>query len=205
MRTFILAMSFNPTIQKQGQQMVDAALGGRLPDFNDYGKVPCIDALINETLRWKPPLPLTIPHCSTEEDHCDGFYIPKGSIVVGNVCAILQDEETYGPNTDLFNPQRFLTETGELNKNLSADAAFGYGRRQCPGKAMAKEFMWMAITSILATLDIHSAVGEDGVPLKPNVDYLPRGNINIPPPFKCSFEPRSTQTRTWNEDYTDEE
>ncbi|KAJ3964513.1 cytochrome P450 [Lentinula raphanica] len=204
MRTFVLAMALNPKIQKKAQAIVDAALGGRLPDFNDFGKIPYIDALVNETLRWKPPLPISIPHGPIEDDHYDGFFIPKGSIVVANICAILQDEEAYGPNTDLFNPDRFLTQTGELNKNMNADVAFGYGRRQCPGKVMAKELMWMAITSILATFDIHSAVDEHGVPLKPNVDYGPIGNLNYPPHFECSFVPRSSQTRAWIEDYSDE-
>lgn len=46
---------------------------------------------------------------------------------------------------------------------------------------MAKELMWMAITSILATFDIHSAMDEHGQPLKPNVDYGPIGNL------KCGF------------------
>ncbi|KAJ3877380.1 cytochrome P450 [Lentinula edodes] len=203
MRTFVLAMALNPTIQKKAQQIVDAALGGRLPDFNDFGKIPYIDAIVNETLRWKPPLPISIPHGATEDDHYNGFYIPKGSIVVANICAILQDEEVYGPNTDLFNPERFLNGAGEFNKNLSTEAAFGYGRRQCPGKVMAKELMWMAITSILATFDIHSAIGEHGQPLKPNVDYGPIGNLNYPPHFECSFVPRSSRTRTWIEDFTE--
>lgn len=42
---------------------------------------------------------------------------------------------------------------------------------------MAKELMWIAITSILATFDIHSPVDKDGVPLKPTVDYGPIGNL----------------------------
>ncbi|KAJ7233053.1 cytochrome P450 [Mycena rebaudengoi] len=135
MRTFVLAMSLYPEAQKKGQKAIDAALGERFPDFNDYGRIPYIDAIINEVLRWKPPLPLSIPHGPTEDDHYDGYFIPKGSIVVANICAILQDENVYGPNTDKFIPERFLTEDGKLSTKLNSEAAFGYGRRQCTGKS----------------------------------------------------------------------
>lgn len=152
MRTFVLAMSLYPEVQKKGQEAVDAALGGdRLPDFNDFGHIPYVDAIINETLRWvtvvylifylyrnlfsqQPPLPLSIPHSALEDDHYEGLFIPKGSIVVANICAILQDEKVYGPNASEFRPERFMMADGTLNKSRSSEPAFGYGRRQCTGK-----------------------------------------------------------------------
>lgn len=141
MRTFVLAMSLYPEVQKKAQKIVDAAIGGeRLPDFSDFGSIPYIDAIISEVLRWKPPLPLSIPHGATEDDHYNGFLIPKGSIVVANICAVLQDEKVYGPSTDRFIPERFMTDAGRVNPNLSSDAAFGYGRRQCPGKGATRRF-----------------------------------------------------------------
>jgi cytochrome P450 len=138
MRTFVLAMSLYPDIQRKGQEAVDVALGGeRLPDFSDFGRIPYIDAIISEVLRWKPPLPLSVPHGATEDDYYNGFLIPKGSIVVANICAISQDENLYGPNTDMFVPERFMTpnsKKGVVDTQLNSDAAFGYGRRQCPGR-----------------------------------------------------------------------
>ncbi|KAJ7218143.1 cytochrome P450 [Mycena pura] len=179
MRTFVLAMSLYPEVQKKGQEAVDAALGGdRLPDFNDFGHIPYVDAIINETLRWQPPLPLSIPHSALEDDHYEGLFIPKGSIVVANICAILQDEKVYGPNTSDFRPERFMMADGTLNKSRSSEPAFGYGRRQCTGKVMAKELIWMAVTSLLSTFDIHSPKDKNGVSLKAGeVEYGPTGNL----------------------------
>ncbi|KIK56499.1 hypothetical protein GYMLUDRAFT_263609 [Collybiopsis luxurians FD-317 M1] len=205
LRTFVLAMALYPEVQKMGQQVVDTTLGGRLPDFNDFGKIPYVDALVSEVLRWKPPLPISIPHGATEGDHYERFFIPKGSMIVANICAILQDEKVYGPKTEKFIPERFLTEKGEFNNSLSADAAFGYGRRQCPGKVMARELMWMTIASILATFDIHSPVDEHGVPLKTIVEYGPIGNLNYPPHFDCIIVPRSSQAKSWIEEYSEDE
>ena len=48
-----------PEIQKKGQAAVDAAVGSdRLPDYNDEGKIPYVDALVMEVLRWRVMLPL---------------------------------------------------------------------------------------------------------------------------------------------------
>lgn len=84
--------------------------------------------------RWKPAVVLAIPHGALQDDHYEGYIIPKGAIVVANICAILQDEAVYGNNTDEFIPERFMRQDGTLNTSMNSDAAFGYGRRQCTGK-----------------------------------------------------------------------
>lgn len=82
---------------------------------------------------------------------------------------------------------------------------------------MAKELMWMAITSILATFDIHSPVDQNGVPLKPDVEYGPIGNLkcassllvywnltippSYPPQFECVFVPRSSVAKSLIDEY----
>ncbi|KAF9260636.1 cytochrome P450 [Marasmius fiardii PR-910] len=57
--SFILAMLFNPDIQKKAQKAVDEVIGDdRLPDFSDMGSIPYVDALLKEALRWNPVTPL---------------------------------------------------------------------------------------------------------------------------------------------------
>ena len=69
----------NPDIQKKVQHQIDAVIGqGRLPTFSDRDHLPYIDAILFETLRLRPPVPLGIPHATTEDDHFKGYYIPKG-------------------------------------------------------------------------------------------------------------------------------
>jgi hypothetical protein len=47
--------------------------------------------------------------------------------------AVLHNEELYGPNTDLFIPERWLTPDGQINTAMrEPSVAFGYGRRVCP-------------------------------------------------------------------------
>ncbi|KAJ6626137.1 cytochrome P450 [Mycena sp. CBHHK59/15] len=187
--TFILAMTLNPAVQQTAQAAVDTAVGhGRLPDFSD--NIPYVDAVVKEVLRWRPVLPLSIAHASTQDDVYKGYHIPAGSVVLGNTWAIFHDESMYGPDTDKFIPGRWLKD-GTINLAAKGtDAAFGFGRRICPGKDMAQWSVWITVASILATFNISKSVDENGLTIEPSGEYT-SGMLCYPLPFKCSITPRS--------------
>ncbi|KAJ3980493.1 cytochrome P450 [Lentinula detonsa] len=206
LRSFILAMALHPEIQKKGQEAVDKALGGsRMPTLSDFGSIPYVDAIINETLRWKPAVTVTIPHGALQDDLYENYFIPKDAIVIANIAAILSDENAYGRRTDEFRPERFLMPDGSLNKNMNSNPAFGYGRRQCTGMAMSRELTWMTVASVLCSINVGRAISsKDGELLDPaTVEYLPSGSLNYPPPFDCTFTPRSDAAKHWIEDASD--
>ncbi|KAJ7731639.1 cytochrome P450 [Mycena metata] len=188
--TFLLAMLANPEAQKKAQAEIDSVTGQtRLPDFNDQDALPYVSALVKEVLRWRPATPIGVPHFLPVEDEYRGFRIPANSIVIGNVWAILQDEVMY-PDPLAFKPERFLLD-GKPNPHVrDPQAAFGFGRRICPGRHMATSSVWMSVASILAAFDITKAVAEDGQAIEPTYEYLSEF-ISAPAPFKCSIRPRS--------------
>ena len=52
-------MALNPDVQRKAQAELDRVVGNdRLPNFNDRERLPYIDALVKETLRWNPVVPL---------------------------------------------------------------------------------------------------------------------------------------------------
>jgi len=69
---FLLAMVLNPEVQAIAQAEIDRVVGkDRLPDFNDRPALPYVEALLRETLRWNPVVPLgpsTIPSFTTSSD-----------------------------------------------------------------------------------------------------------------------------------------
>jgi Cytochrome P450 len=73
------------------------------------------------------------------EDRLDGF------IYVTYVFsrAMSHDENVY-KDPENFIPERFLTEDGKVNPSVRnpMDAAFGFGRRMCPGKHIALASIW---------------------------------------------------------------
>ena len=81
-----MAMALHQDAQKKAQAELDVVVGpDRLPDLNDMDKLPYINAIIKESLRWHVPTPLGLPHVTTSDDEYDGYLIPKGSIVLVNL------------------------------------------------------------------------------------------------------------------------
>ncbi|KIK57867.1 hypothetical protein GYMLUDRAFT_736512 [Collybiopsis luxurians FD-317 M1] len=149
METFLLAMVTYPSVAKDAQNAIDRAIQSTaFPTFEDITdqKIPYLDALVSEVLRWNPVAPLAMPHATTADDVYKGYFIPKGTIVMPNVWSMLRDEKVYGARTEEFNPGRFLIEIAEyegekrrvvINTDVPyPEVAFGFGRRKCAGRCM---------------------------------------------------------------------
>ncbi|KAF9554410.1 cytochrome P450 [Agrocybe pediades] len=191
-QAFVAAMVLFPEAQKKAQMEVDRVLGGRLPDFSDEPDIPYLTALVMELLRWNPMVPLALPHKTTEEDIYNGYYIPKGAILMPNLWSLMYDE-THFPNPSIFNPDRFLRD-GKLRHDLPdpREIMFGFGRRVCPGKHMGISFMWLAAASMLSVFDIKKATDEHGQEIEPVLKPV-YGVVSEFAPFKCAIRPRSKE------------
>ncbi|KAF8844010.1 cytochrome P450 [Paxillus ammoniavirescens] len=202
--SFVLAMVIHPDIQRKAQRQLDDALGTeRLPSFADRKRLPFIDCLVWECLRWNPVLPMGVAHFVSEDDEYRGYFIPKGTSVLPNVWAMLHDEKCY-PDPLRFDPERFVDQAAnkKLGINKFPQAAFGFGRRLCPGRWLAMDSVWIAIASILSVYTIEKAVSDNGEEITPSVEYT-SSLLSRPKPFRCQFVPRSEratqlieQTRT---------
>ena len=52
-------MVLYPDVQEEARKELDQVLGPhRLPDFSDQPSLPYIEAIVRETLRWNPVVPL---------------------------------------------------------------------------------------------------------------------------------------------------
>ena len=101
-------MANYPDVQAKAQTELDAAIGpDRFPEFADRAHLPYINAIISELFRWQPVVPMGIlptsfrlhagtdlflitglPHATTVDDEYNGYFIPKNSIVMGNIRCI---------------------------------------------------------------------------------------------------------------------
>ncbi|KAH7913274.1 cytochrome P450 [Hygrophoropsis aurantiaca] len=186
---FALAMVLNPDVQAKAQAEIDSAVGfDRLPDWDDRPLLPYVDAIIRETLRWHPVVPLGIPHAAVDDDIYEGQFIPKGATVMANAWAMSQNPEKY-PNPSEFNPERFFLPSGELNDDL-VGFAFGFGRRVCVGRHVADASLWAAIVNMLAVFSFQKLRDEEGKV----VEFEPKWSAGVtthPEPFPCMIVPRS--------------
>ncbi|TFK69827.1 cytochrome P450 [Pluteus cervinus] len=197
--TFILAMNLYPDVQRKAQEEIEVAVGkDRLPEFDDLTpeNVPYLHAVVKEALRWQPALPLAAPHATCEDDVYRGYAIPKGTTVVGNSWAMLRDESLFGPETDVFKPERFLTQDRDaLDPSVpDPEMAFGFGRRLCAGRFVAFASVLISGASLLHCFDIRKAKDENGKEIVPEVEYT-TGLLSFPKPFECDFKVRSEKMR----------
>ena len=78
-------MSLYPDVQRKAQEEVRNVVGkARLPTFADRREMPYIEAVINEVYRLNPVGPTGLPHRSSQDDVYEGYFIPKGSIIIPN-------------------------------------------------------------------------------------------------------------------------
>ncbi|KAJ3512864.1 hypothetical protein NLJ89_g3271 [Agrocybe chaxingu] len=191
---FTTAMALYPHVQKKAQKVLDDLLSGqRLPEFSDFGSVPYLAAVVNEVLRWHPVTPFAIYHASNQDDTYNGYFIPKGSYMIANSWAILRDESIFGPDTDKFIPERFMKDDANApGPDLSdVDLAFGFGRRACPGRLMARDTLWVMAAHILTAYDITDPVDKDGNKLTADSPMeWSNAMVSFPPHLRVTFKRR---------------
>ncbi|KAI9449499.1 cytochrome P450 [Lactarius psammicola] len=187
--TFFLAMTMYPEAQKKAQEEIDTVVGAhRLPTIDDRDRLPYVNGLLKEVLRWGPATPLAGPHRLTRDDEQDGYFIPEGTVVIVNVWGLMRDESLYS-NPLIFNPERFVaseTKSAEIDPRI----CFGFGRRFCPGIRVAEGSLFLFFAMTLATYQISKAVDESGAVLEPTAQYTSR-LMRHPMPFPCTIKPRS--------------
>ncbi|MED6162448.1 hypothetical protein PIB30_070538 [Stylosanthes scabra] len=129
----------NPRVSKKAQEEVDRVTGNqRLLREEDSPNLPYIHAIIKETLRIHPPIPLLMRKGLTD---CvvGGYKIPKGSMACINIWAMGRDPTLWESPIE-FRPERFLEGEGktlDTKGNNFELLPFGTGRRGCPGMPLA--------------------------------------------------------------------
>lgn len=181
---FILAMALHPDKQKKAQAEIDSVVGSHgLPTLSkDIGELPYITALIKETIRWHPIVPIGVPRCSKEDDIYQGYHIPKGTAILPNIWALSREPNSkYSPEE--FVPERFLDPTQNILDPFTW--IFGFGRRICPGKLLAEKTLFSMICHLLVLFNIEEIPDK---PITPR--FKPFGSTSHPLPFDCVFKPR---------------
>ncbi|KDQ13798.1 hypothetical protein BOTBODRAFT_360742 [Botryobasidium botryosum FD-172 SS1] len=182
----LFTMVKHPEVQRKAQAEIDRVVGERrLPTFADRPALPYIDCIIKETLRWSPLLPGGVPRNLLEDDYYEGYWIPKGTMVIPNIWAISRNGTLY-EDAERFWPERFEGGKG-LDPRLWA---FGFGRRICPGLHFADAMAFIILASVLATFDLSKPIDNYGKEVEPEETYA-CGLIRSLDPFKCTIKPRS--------------
>ncbi|XP_024994494.1 7-ethoxycoumarin O-deethylase-like [Cynara cardunculus var. scolymus] len=143
----------NPKILKMVQDELEEVVGlSNIVEESHISKLYYLDAVIKETFRLHPPLPLLITRCPNQSCSVGGYTVPKGANVYLNVWAIHRNPE-YWDNPLEFNPKRFINPDGTSKYDYNGYnfnyIPFGSGRRKCPGVRLGEKMLVYLLASLL--------------------------------------------------------
>ncbi|KAI4233701.1 MAG: hypothetical protein LQ349_004249 [Xanthoria aureola] len=153
---FLVLMMEHPDWQRKLQQEVDRICGDeRMPNYHDIPNLPTVRAVVKEGVRYRSIVAeMGISHCLQTDDIYNGYFFEKGTVFHATFASILTDPEIY-PDGNVFNPARWLEpayptykEPLSLYPNCHHFAAFGYGRRACPGVEFAERSLVILIAKL---------------------------------------------------------
>jgi cytochrome P450 len=143
----IYMLCLNPDVQTRLRQEVRE----KLPSIEDNTQItsqdidhmPYLNAVCNEVLRYYPPVPLTFRE-TARDTTIIGQFVPKGTRVMLVPWACNRNQEQWGPDTDKFNPERWMaSEDNPRSANGGATSNYAFmtflhGPRSCIGSGFAK-------------------------------------------------------------------
>lgn len=126
---FLLAKS--PRVRRRLRRELDAVLGGRPPVYEDVRRLPYARAIIEETLRLYPPVPIL-----GREALADGavgkYQVRKGDLVLVSPYLTHRRPRLWS-KPDQFVPERFVAEEAKRPAKYGY-IPFAIGPRICPGQ-----------------------------------------------------------------------
>ncbi len=108
-----------------------------------------LDAVIKETLRLRPPVPVVVRRL-LEPMRLGGYELPAGTTVAPCIHLIHLDPKTY-PNPRRFIPERFLGR----QPGTYTWIPFGGGTRRCLAASYAEMEMKRVLRTVLSEVDLH--------------------------------------------------
>ena len=107
----IATLAVRPDIQNKAYAAICEAYGSKSwGEIADESGVPYISALVKECLRSFCVLRLSLPRAAWKDITYGDIFIPKGTTVFLNAWGCNRDESVYGPDVDVFRPERFIDD-----------------------------------------------------------------------------------------------
>ncbi|KAF8600071.1 CYP63 cytochrome P450 monooxygenase-like protein [Ceratobasidium sp. AG-I] len=139
----VYLLATNPEVMaKLRKEIIEHVGPSNYPTSDDFREMKYLRAVINETLRLFPAVPMnerTAVKSTVFRSGGKAFYVPAGSIASYSVLQMHRRKDLWGPDADLFDPERWIDE--RLKKYLTPNPfiflPFNAGPRICLGQQFA--------------------------------------------------------------------
>lgn len=146
--------------------------------------LPYTHAVLLESLRLHPPIPIEIKQCQSATTLPDGTFLPAGSVIVWCPWAMNRSHLIWGEDADSFRPERWLLSSpvggaGVLTKPAAEFPVFNGGARLCLGKSMATLIAVQTIAAVVWTFDFVPAYEGRERPSKSSLTLPMEGGLPV--------------------------
>jgi cytochrome P450 len=156
------------------QNELDTVLAGRTPGFQDVAKLPYTKAIIEETLRLYPPVPILAREAMSDTT-IGGKPVPKGSLVMV-VPWLMHRNPVLWSKPDAFAPERF-TDPKAKKPNKYGYVPFSIGPRICAGLQFGMTESILSLAILAQKFDLRL---KDGTDVQPVARLTLRPGDNLP-------------------------
>lgn len=149
-------LSKNPATTRALKGEIDRELAGRLPTAADIPRLALTRAVLQESIRLRPP-GWIITRKAASEDNLSGHRIPAGSNLIISPY-LTHRHPRFWANPEGFDPERFMAEA-DKDYHPMAYMPFGGGPRKCIGMGFAMMEMQIVLAMLLSSYDFHLPPG----------------------------------------------
>lgn len=193
--TYVMAMY--PDIMQKMRQEVLHVCGHDAPNFEKLKALRYVHAVLNETLRVFPPVPMNVrevrargvvlPHADPTYAAAPApLYVPGGTVVMYLPVLTQRNTALWGDDADVFDPDRWLdARLRRFTENPMMYTPFSGGPRICIGQNYARNEATYLLVRLLQQFD--------AVALAPEAQ--PAGSL--PPPEWRHARGRAAEERVW--------
>jgi cytochrome P450 len=162
-----------PWVEKRLHQEFQEVLGGRQPTLADVPKLRYTRAVIEETLRLYPPVPLQ-GRQARADDVVMGQKVEKGAVVTA-VAWLLHRHHKHWDRPNHFIPERFY---GKPRPSAHIYIPFSVGPRICTGATFGLTESILCLATLAQQFTLRVAAGEQVIP-RCRLTLRPRNGIRM--------------------------
>ncbi|MCJ1250455.1 hypothetical protein MMC30_007683 [Trapelia coarctata] len=159
-------------------------------------KVPYINAIIKEALRYYTVLPMGQPRKTTKDIDWNGSTIPARTMILLNTQAANHDVNHFGPTANVFDPTRWLEPDSAIPRERESTGiqhfGFGGGSRACPGIIIAHRLLYTALVRLITSYRIEASGQFPPTTHYSDYNTTKTALVAVPEDFKVNLIPRDT-------------
>nr|UOW66142.1 cytochrome P450 305A1 [Rhopalosiphum padi] len=176
----ILAMARWPDVQTKVQSILDEIQPpGTYITAEQILKNRYVEAVLLETKRLNHVAPIMGPRRVLRNTNLCGYSIPKNTTLLMSLYSVHHNPLKWN-DPEVFRPERFIDTNGKLN-TIEDMYFFGFGKRRCPGEALAQRFVSLVFANLIHDFIIEIDQLSDGVNC---------GILMTPKPYKIKISKR---------------